>query len=218
MSRRLLCDCGAIARRARKATNNVNGSRRRQSNFNETGYFHCLRCKRSYVQGCVRTAKCDVRPFHVRNKGQRGVFLLRCFSCVWCGLYAWTLSAAHTEPRQVLWLKRAATSTQGSVILAAHRASLYAMCWRIGADQWCDGGTGNVVAELPWRVQIWCTNEPGRRLLAWAHHRLRRGRFYCVRRAPPDCKLLQNHDRIIRIVARARALTLSQHFVGTTVS
>ena len=118
------------------------------------------------------------------------------FSCVWRGVYAWTLSAAHTEPRQVLWLKRAATTKRGSAIPAAHRASLDAMCWRIGADQWCDGGTGNVVAELPWRVQICCTNEAGRRLLAWAHHSLHRGRFNCVRgaiRYRKLCKTRQNH-------------------------
>ena len=95
MSRRLLCDCGAIARRSRKATNNVNGSRRRQSTCNETGYLHCLRCKPSYVEGCVHRAKCDVRPFHIRNKYPRGVFFSVCFSCVWRGLYAWTRIRSH---------------------------------------------------------------------------------------------------------------------------
>ena len=84
MSRSLLCGWGAIARRSRTGTINVNGSQRRQSNCNETGYLHCLRCKRSYVEGCVRTGRCDARPFHVQNQSQRAVFLVRWlfFVCV----------------------------------------------------------------------------------------------------------------------------------------
>ena len=84
------------------------------------------------------------------------------------------------------------------------------MCWRIGADQWRDGGTGNVVAELPWRVQICCANAAGRRLLAWAHHSLHRVRFYCVRRALRYCKLCKTRQNPTHRATRACSHSVSE--------
>ena len=79
-------------------------------------------------------------------------------------MFASTLSAADTDRREAVWLRRAATRHGGCVASEAHRAALGGMMCGIRADHSC---ARYVVADSPWRMHMCCARGAHRRLCAW---------------------------------------------------